>query len=1174
MPQTNRPAEGLPSSDDREHLRLVVEATPVAIIAIDDRGTIRLANTQAQVMFGYNAAELIGKSVDLLVPERFSRGHAALRGAYERAPAIRPMGTGRDLCGRRKDGTELPIEVGLNPITTTQGKFFLASVVDLTERKRTDEVVRNAELRSRRQAERLEALWQIANNPTLRGQDIILSMLRQAASAIRVTQHFRGILGRIEGDEVVVVSVGIDPTDRDPSASRIAVGARTAIARTIISRVQRSEGWDDLAAMEDAPEYLAELGWRSAISTKFDAGGLRYSLTFASPEPTSVPFGPEDFAYLELLASAFASHLQVRQLEDSLRDAEERTRQHAERLEALWRIINNTGLRDEELWLAMLREASAAIRPGQGYQGTLWRVQGTDLVLEAVTEPSQQAGAVAARAGASIPLENTAAGKVLAEGGGTRAWDDLQASTDHGALALALGTRSFIATTFTAGGTTWGVSFASTQPSIKPLGPYESAYIEVLASFFANHVQQRWQFDRIQYQQSHDVLTGLLNRSQFRSRARMASRTAGHFAVILVDINALHEINETYGNMIGDALLVEVGNALRQRTSIDEFVGRVAGDVFGIYVSNAVSKVFVRSRVQEFAGTFSRGFSTGDREGKEFIALTASLGAALAPEDGEEFDSILSHADAALLAAKERGHGSILFYEPGMEGDAHRRAALRSGFDLHAAAWQYGRDALVWADAETGRILDVNPQAERLFGRAREDLIGLTNLDLHPRDLHAIARQGFALHADGTTDPVELDIERADGERVPTEIRAQVVGSGAKRMLLGTFRDLTRLRAARLESARRAAALGAIHHATMAATQAESDRALMEAICDGIIVEGAYRTAFVGLANDDAEQTITIAAASGGARGYLDEERLVWSDQPRGRGPTGRAIRLGTTQIVNRVRDESHLEPWADQLRHFEVAAMLSVPLIESERPFGALTIYAKAADVFSDVERHLFEDLARQLVLGMRLRRERDAYTLQVVENVRKEAQIQRALEQTVGAVSTTIEQRDPYTAGHSRAVADLSERIANRLGLSRERSHGIYLAGLVHDVGKIRIPAEILGKPGKLSALEYEMIQDHAFSGYEILHGVEFPWPISEAAYQHHERLDGSGYPRGLRGNDIILEARIVAVADIIDSMATHRPYRAALPRDHVIEEIKRQRGALLDAAVVDAALLELAL
>jgi diguanylate cyclase (GGDEF)-like protein len=219
-------------------------------------------------------------------------------------------------------------------------------------------------------------------------------------------------------------------------------------------------------------------------------------------------------------------------------------------------------------------------------------------------------------------------------------------------------------TTFVAGGATWVLSFRSNDAAFRPFGKQEHTYIEILASFFANHFQQRWQFDRIQYQQSHDALTGLLNRSQFRSQARAAVSTLSErFAIILVDINALREVNKSYGHMIGDALLVEVGNALRQRAADEEIVGRIAGDVFGIYVPDPTSRDFVRRRTLEFAETFAHGFSTGDREGKEFISLTASFGIAVAPEDGTKFDTILSHADAALLVAKARGPGSIVCYE-------------------------------------------------------------------------------------------------------------------------------------------------------------------------------------------------------------------------------------------------------------------------------------------------------------------------------------------------------------------------------------------------------------------------------------------------------------------------------------------------------------------------------
>ena len=535
--------------------------------------------------------------------------------------------------------------------------------------------LRDTENRSRRQAERLEALWRIANNPSLRGPELIFAMLRQAGAVIRETQPFNGVLGHIEGDEIVVVAVGPGSGAADPRKTRLRVGQRTPIDRTIISRVTRSQAWDDTSKLVDLPTGVADVGWRSAIVTQFDVGESRYSLMFWSPEPTTTPFGPDDFAFLEVLASSFAAELQLDVLQNSLRDEEERSRQHAERLETLWQLVNDPGLRDTDLWLAMLGEAAAAIRPGQGYQGSLWRIEGTDMVMEAVTESSARVpGAVSARVGTVRPLDSTVVGMVLAEGVTTRAWDDLLDTP----YVSTQGARSFVFTTFSAGGATWGVSFASSQPSIKAFRPQDNAYLEVLASFFANHVQQRWQFERIQHQQTYDVLTGLLNRSQFRSRARAASNQSERYAMLLVDINSFREINETYGHMIGDALLVEVGNALVKRAAHDEIVGRVAGDVFGIYVAEAPSREFVRERALAFADVFSSGFSTGDREGTEFIALTCSIGAAVAPEDGPKIDAILSHADAALVAAKQPGRDSLVFFEPGMEGDATRRATLRN----------------------------------------------------------------------------------------------------------------------------------------------------------------------------------------------------------------------------------------------------------------------------------------------------------------------------------------------------------------------------------------------------------------------------------------------------------------------------------------------------------------
>jgi diguanylate cyclase (GGDEF)-like protein len=201
----------------------------------------------------------------------------------------------------------------------------------------------------------------------------------------------------------------------------------------------------------------------------------------------------------------------------------------------------------------------------------------------------------------------------------------------------------------------------------------------VLASFFANNLQQRWQFDRIQYQQSHDVLTGLLNRSQFRSRARMAAAESEGYGIILMDVNALRGVNESHGHMIGDALLVEIATGLRGRAAGNELVGRIGGDIFGIFVPKPGSEAAMWDRAATFTNIFASGFSTGDREGKEFIRLSASSGVAIALAAGASFDTTLSQADAALFVAKARGPGSTVMYEAGMQEAAQQACATAVG---------------------------------------------------------------------------------------------------------------------------------------------------------------------------------------------------------------------------------------------------------------------------------------------------------------------------------------------------------------------------------------------------------------------------------------------------------------------------------------------------------------
>lgn len=175
--------------------------------------------------------------------------------------------------------------------------------------------------------------------------------------------------------------------------------------------------------------------------------------------------------------------------------------------------------------------------------------------------------------------------------------------------------------------------------------------------------------------------------------------------------------------------------------------------------------------------------------------------------------------------------------------------------------------------------------------------------------------------------------------------------------------------------------------------------------------------------------------------------------------------------------------------------------------------------------------------------------------------------LEQTVQAIALTVEKRDPYTAGHETRVAHLATAIGTHMGLTPEVLEGLRLGATIHDIGKIWLPAEILNRPGPLTSLEFDLVKSHAEVGWDIVRDINFPWPVAEMIRQHHERPDGSGYPRGLKGDEILMEARILAVADVVEAMASHRPYRAALGVDRAMQELRWGAGKLYDKDIVEA-------
>ena len=208
---------------------------------------------------------------------------------------------------------------------------------------------------------------------------------------------------------------------------------------------------------------------------------------------------------------------------------------------------------------------------------------------------------------------------------------------------------------------------------------------------------------------------------------------------------------------------------------------------------------------------------------------------------------------------------------------------------------------------------------------------------------------------------------------------------------------------------------------------------------------------------------------------------------------------------------------------------------------------------------RRLYEAAQRELAERKRAEEETKRYS----------EKLQELIEDITKAIALTTELRDPYTSGHQHRVTQLACAIAKEMGLHREKIAEIRVAGSLHDIGKMYIPSEILTKPGRLTEIEFNMIKTHPRVGYKIVKTIEFPWPVAPIVLQHHERIDGSGYPSGLSAKDILLEARILGVADVVEAMASHRPYRPAIGIDKALEEISQKRGSLYDSEVVDACL-----
>jgi len=439
---------------------------------------------------------------------------------------------------------------------------------------------------------------------------------------------------------------------------------------------------------------------------------------------------------------------------------------------------------------------------------------------------------------------------------------------------------------------------------------------------------------------------------------------------------------------------------------------------------------------------------------------------------------------------------------------------LRDSEERLKILFDYAPDAYYISDLK-GKFIDGNIAAERVIGYKIEELIGSSFLKLKLLSLADIAKAAKLLVKNlrgQPTGPDEFILNRKDNSKVTVEISTHPVKIKGKTLALGIARDITERK--------------------------KAEEVLWKS-----------QQEFASIFKHNPEASV-----------YLDEKSRVLDINSRFselfcynlEEIKGKDINSGIINPPDKIEE-------AKRLTKKSIKGYINYETMRKKKDGTLFPVSISGSSVLIDGRTKgriiLYQDITQ-----------RKQAEQQVKQGYKK---LQRTMEATINTISKIIETRDPYTAGHQNRVSQLAVAIAQEMKLPGDKIEGIRIAALVHDIGKLNIPAEILSKPAKLNEMEFSLIKNHPKTGYDILKTIDFPWPVARIVLQHHERLDGSGYPQGLKGDEILLEAKIMGVADVVEAMSSHRPYRPALGIDKALEEISQNRGILYDPEVVDACL-----
>jgi hypothetical protein len=468
-----------------------------------------------------------------------------------------------------------------------------------------------------------------------------------------------------------------------------------------------------------------------------------------------------------------------------------------------------------------------------------------------------------------------------------------------------------------------------------------------------------------------------------------------------------------------------------------------------------------------------------------------------------------------------------------------------------------------------GRLVFIgfNARAVEMLGIDHEALLGQTLEEAFPGNIGTDAPEAYRRVArEGGTWSIEQYSYDDAMHGIEGVFEVYAFSFGPNRVSV-FFRDVTALRRTELELQRSDAdlrasigrlagavrTLKALSACNEALVRADSEQQLLEDICAIAVDEGGYLMAWVSYADHDEARTLRPVAWAGVGTDFLTSSHLSWGAGPDWDSPASVAVRTGKPSVLGSIEEDDAAHYWKDAALSRGYRSVAAFPIrVSADEIIGAIIFVAGADASFGVDELSLLAELSTDLSYGIETLRARSARIEMTAQLAITNERLEGLLRQVTVAFGRVVEARDPYTSGHEERVAVLGRQIAVEMGLTDDVANAVEIAGLVHDIGKLSVPAEILTKPSALSAIEVRLIREHSRSGYDILKDIAFAGPVADIVLQHHERMDGSGYPAGLLGVETLVQARIIAVADTVEAMASHRPYRPALGLAEGVAEV----------------------